>query len=180
MVHKACLRNLETGRFWINPFLQSQASRNYKKDIRNNNQQTGNYYQPTGRKIRFTKKRVKTARAKKFHKLGFNTKESLEDWQRTDVPQGIGKLEGGERGNRKNTKKNTCNTVPKELQQKQLKNICKKKPQIISGRKFLKSAWKEKILTYGRRKMSSCTAQYNQNMPQLATATAGESKMCGS
>lgn len=31
---------------------------------------------------RLTDERVKTARAKKFHKLGFKTREVLENWQR--------------------------------------------------------------------------------------------------
>lgn len=36
---------------------------------------------------RLTDERVKTARAKKFHKLGFKTREVLENWQRWNVPQ---------------------------------------------------------------------------------------------
>lgn len=50
---------------------------------------------------RLTDERVKTARAKKFHKLGFKTREGLENWQRWNVSQSTGKFEGSEKENRR-------------------------------------------------------------------------------
>lgn len=70
---------------------------------------------------RLTDKREKIARAKKFHELGYETREDLEDWQRRNAPQSRGKSEGsvwGEKhqGKRKKIKKNSYNNmVPKEL-----------------------------------------------------------------
>lgn len=73
---------------------------------------------------RLTDERGKIARAKKFHKLGYKTREGLEDWQRRNAPQSTGKSEGsgggGGGGNTrekgKKIKKNSYNNmVPKEL-----------------------------------------------------------------
>lgn len=45
--------------------------------------------------------RVRTSKAKKFYKLGFETRDSLEDWQKRDVLQAIGKFEGSKKENRR-------------------------------------------------------------------------------
>lgn len=97
MVYKIFLRNIETGRFSINPSVLSQSSKNYKKDIRNNNQQTGNHFQAPGRNIKTgLRMRVKPGKPKKFHELCFKTREGPEDWQSRNALQS-GKSEGSEK-----------------------------------------------------------------------------------
>lgn len=66
-------------------------------------------------KNRLTDERVKIARAKKFRKLGYKTREGPEDWQRSNVPKSTGKSEG--RGGKKHTPGKKEENKEKFLQQ---------------------------------------------------------------
>lgn len=89
---------------------------------------TENHYQPMGRNTKQAQRgEDKRARAKKRHKLGFRTREGLEDWQRWNVSQSAGKFEGSEK---------------KKIRGKEKENKEKFLPQYNSQRTVIETAYK--------------------------------------